>query len=60
MPDDFLKDILGHSVFNTESYALEKLKGYFSFYKYKYFLQGKVLSEYSQNICGSFCKKQNS
>lgn len=60
MPDDFLKDILGHPLFNTKSYAFEKLKGYFSFYNCKYLLQGKVLSKYSLNIHGSFCKKQNS
>lgn len=53
-PDGFLKGILGHPVFHTKSYALEKLKGYFSFYTYKYFLQGKVLLEYSQKIVFSF------
>lgn len=50
MPDGFLKSVLGHSVFHTKIYALENLRDYFSFYHYKYFLQGKVLLEYSQKI----------
>lgn len=49
-PDGFLKGILGHPVFHTKIYALEKPKGYFGFYTYKYFLHGKVLLEYSQKI----------
>lgn len=50
MPDGFLKGVLGHSVFQTKIYALENLRDYFSFYHYKYFLQGRVLLEYSQKI----------
>lgn len=46
MPDDFLKGILGHPVFDS--------KRYFSSNNYKHLLQGELLSEYSQNICGSF------
>lgn len=49
-PDDFLKNILGHPVFDS--------KRYFSSNNYKHLLQ-ELLSEYSQNTYGSFCKKIN-
>lgn len=52
VPDDFLKGILGHSVFST--------KRFFSSYNYKQLLQRKTLSEYLWNGSSYFCKKQNS
>lgn len=57
MPDGLLKGITGHPVLHTKIYALEKLKGYFSFYNYKCFLQEKVLLEYSQKIVGFFSQE---
>lgn len=53
----FFWKVFRDTAFSIKSYALGKLKDCFSFYKYKYFLQAEVISEHSQNTCGSLGEK---